>query len=195
MNILTSREAKLLLNITDDKQDDLITMLVTTMSTTIETYCDRSFGAADYIEYQDGDGTDTMYTDQWPINSIASIYDDPAREFLSDSLLAATDYTYYANEGRISLLSSVLNSKFSYCFSPGYNNVKITYNAGYTAIPSDLKLIASEIMGKKYKNIMDKRWGFMNVSSAGEGFQIMVNDLLPDHRMFLDMKYRNRKSQ
>jgi hypothetical protein len=180
---------KSLLNITDNEDDTMLGLLNSSVTSLIETYCNRNFTDGTYTEYQDGCELPDIYVNEWPITTVTSIYDDPLRVFDSVTLLDSTTYTFYSNEGRISLLSD------SYVFSVGKMNIKIDYRAGYTTIPADLQLIASEVVGKKYKNIKDKRWGYLNVSSAGEGFTIMVNDFLPDHRLILDTKYRSRGTQ
>ena len=194
MSLLKIHEAKRRLGINSDEHDLLLLDLITDVSSLIETYCDRHFEADDYIEYQDGLGEDYFLTDEWPINSIASIYDDPDREFTSSSLVDSGYYTYYPYEGKVMLVATgaIIGVNLYTVFSTSQRGIKITYNAGYTTIPSDLKMIASEIMMKKFKNIQDKRTGITSIGSAGESFSITLTDVLPDHKMILNAKYRNR---
>jgi hypothetical protein len=196
-NLITLSELKVRLNITDDDNDRLLINLISDVSGIIENYCGRHFTAADYTEYHDGNDEDEFNTDEWPINSIASIYDDPDRTFPSSTLVDADDYTFYANEGRVALLISgtIIGRNFRTVFSYGRNNIKITYNAGYTTIPSDLKSIASEVIARKYKNVMDKRWGLIGVGSAGENMTFSPDDLSAEHRRLLDSKYRGRGTE
>ena len=197
MSFLKLFEAKRRLGINTDDHDLLLIDLIEDVSSVIESYCGRNFSATDYVEYQDGKGEEFFLTNEWPINSIASIYDDPDRSFGSSSLVDSSYYTYYANEGKVSLVStgSIIGVNLYTVFSSGRQSIKITYNAGYSTIPSDLKMIASEIMMKKFKNIQDKRIGMISIGSAGESMGFTLNDMLPDHRMILDAKYRLRGTE
>jgi hypothetical protein len=197
MSLLKLFECKRRIGINTDDYDLLLLDLIDDVSAIIETYCGRHFNAVDYVEYQDGTGEEYFLTDEWPINSIASIYDDPDRVFSSSSLVDPTYYTYYANEGKVSLVAtgSIIGVNLYTIFSSGRQNIKITYNAGYSTIPSDLKMIASEIMMKKFKNIQDKRIGITSVGSAGESIGLTLNDMLPDHKMILNAKYRLRGTE
>jgi len=197
MSLLKLHEVKRKVQITTDDYDSLLLDLIEDVSAIIESYCGRNFTAADYTEYQDGTGKDYFFTDEWPINTITSIYDDPDRLFASDSLVDSTYYTFYANEGKVSLIYSdaIISVNLRSLFSVGVRNIRIIYNAGYTTIPSDLKMIASEILIKKFKNIQDKRIGLTSISSAGENFSFHLNDMLPEHKMILDAKYRYRGIQ
>lgn len=193
-NLIALGDLKTLLNIDDNQYDSLLKLLNTSVSSLIETYCDRHFSDGTYTEYHDGEGMPDLYTTEWPITSVMSIYDDVNRQFESSSLIDSTTYVIYADEGRISIIpGSILYSQTT--FAEGVQNVKVTYRAGYTTIPADLQIMATEVIGKKYKNIVDKRWGMTNIGSAGENFSIFADDLLPEHRRFLDMKYRHRGSQ
>lgn len=197
MGLLKLFEAKRRLGINTDDHDLLLIDLIEDVSSILETYCGRHFSAADYVEYQDGTGEDYFLTDEWPINSITSIYDDPDRDFTSSSLVDPTYYTYYPEEGKVHLVATgaVIGVNLYTVFSTAKRNIKITYNAGYTNIPSELKMIASEIMMKKFKNIQDKRTGMTSIGSAGETMSFHLNDLLPDHKMILNAKYRLRGTE
>jgi len=196
MGFFTVNEAKARLQITTDSHDTLIEYLIDDVGALLEAYCDRHFSANTYTEYHNGTGSNYILTKEWPINSITSLYDDPDRSFTSASLIDSDNYTFIADEGKIVLIEEnvVLNIYMTTLFQKGVQNIKIIYNAGYTTVPSDLKLIAAEIMMKKYKNFMDKRIGMRTVGSGDERIGMYLNDMLPDHRMILDAKYRNRGS-
>lgn len=192
-NLLTLHEAKLRMNIQDDSHDMLFNTLIADVSSIIEGYCGRTLTDGTYVEYKDGGGNQEILTDEWPIISITSIYDDVDREYPDISLIDSDDYTFYPNEGKIVLMSStIIGRNFRTVFYNGKRNVKITYVAGYTTIPGDIKIIASEILMKKFKNIIDRRIGISSISSSGENFSIALSDLLPDHKMILNGRYRHR---
>lgn len=195
-NLITYEEARTFVDIAspDSQQESLINMLTTGVSQMLETYCSRKFKSRDYTnEYHDGEGDVYMLTDEFPINSVASLYDDVDRLFDSNSLIDSTDYVIYKDIGKIQLINGSTTVFANGIFSTGEQNVKITYNAGYDAIPYDLKLIAGEVLSKKFKAFRDRRFGMSTLTSAGENMSIELKDILPDHRMILNVKYRKRR--
>lgn len=124
------------LGITDTSQDTFLEQLVNRSYKILEIYCGRKMKAADYTEYLDGpddESRDTLLLDQFPINSVASLYDDLDRAFGSETLVAATDYVIYKERGIVKLFRN------ESAFQKGIQNIKITYNAGYATIPGDLE--------------------------------------------------------
>jgi hypothetical protein len=94
---------------------------------TVETYCNRTFTAADYTETYDGNGQDVLYLRQYPINSVTSIT-------LDDDTLDSDDYTVedtgiYYEDG----------------WTKDRRNIVVVYNAGYSTIPADLHMVATRL--------------------------------------------------
>jgi hypothetical protein len=94
---------------------------------TVETYCNRTFTAADYTETYDGNGQDVLYLRQYPINSVTSIT-------LDDDTLDSDDYTVettgvYYEDG----------------WTKSRRNIVVVYNAGYSTIPADLHMICTRL--------------------------------------------------
>ena len=166
MAIFTLEEAKVFLEITTDTSDALLNEIVDGVNALLESYCGRIFDSTTYVEYYDGNEADSIVLDKWPVTSITSIYDDSNREFTSVSLIDPTYYTFYPESGKVSLLVSTWGGEV---FQLGFRNVKITYIAGYTSVtmPKDLKLIAADIVSKKFKSFRDKRVGLTSISSGG----------------------------
>ena len=129
---------------TDTASDVLLQDLIARIGAWAERYCDRSFAKATYTEQRDGDGTDTLLVRQWPLLSVASLYDDPLRVFGAATQIAATDFAIYANQGMIRLDGRV--------FSVGIQNVKVTYEAGYADIPEDLQQAVVELVADRFRN-------------------------------------------
>ncbi len=195
-NLISYDDALSFLDISspDSQQESLINLLTESVSTMLESYCNRHFKVRDYTnEYHDGEGDVYVLTEEYPINSVASLYDDVDRLFGDTTLIDPLDYVIYSDIGKIQLINGATTVFAGGIFSTGEQNVKITYNAGYTVIPSDLKLITGEILSKKYKQFRDRRIGYSTLTSAGENMAIELKDILPDHRMMLNMKYRKRR--
>lgn len=137
--------------VTDD--DTFITNLISRISADIEKECGRTFLAANYTEYHDGDSTSILMLDQYPVNSITSIHDDVDREYNADDLIDSDDYAFYSESGIVELDGLT--------FATGIKNIKVIYNAGYTTIPTDLeqaciKRVAIEYLtGKAGVNAFD----------------------------------------
>lgn len=117
----------------DNDHDNEIEALINACYLMLEAYIHHPLKAADYTEYYDGDSTNSLVLRKYPINSVASIYDDVTREWAADTLIESTDYVI-DNEEQI---GSVRLFQNTIIFSSGVKNIKITYNAGYTTIPND----------------------------------------------------------
>lgn len=128
--LTTLANVKSYLNITDTNSDTIITALIPRITDLIQSFCNRIFGAADYVEFHNGDSQKELFLKNYPVNSVASIYDDPDRTFDSLSLIAATDYAVESLTGIVYLDIQL---------SEGRQSVKVAYNGGYATIPSDLE--------------------------------------------------------
>ena len=80
-------------------------------------------------ERYDGNGYSILYLNQLPVIEVYSLYDDTDWVFGSDTLFAPAEY--YAGKNGVYLKNTT--------FSVGTKNIKITYSAGYTYVPDDLK--------------------------------------------------------
>ncbi len=123
-------------NFTDD--DDLIDRLITEESKTISQECGRTFHSADYTEYYCGNGDNELLVANYPINSVSGIWDDTDREWGDDTKIDSDDIII---SNRI---EGVVILKNTYFVKSGLENIKITYNAGYSTIPTDLELACTQ---------------------------------------------------
>lgn len=179
MALTSLANVKEFLRITDTNDDTFLTNLISRVEKEVKEYCQRDFEAADYMEYYDGDGTDTLLVDNYPINSVSELYDDPDREFGTDTLIDSSDYIIYSEEGKIVLDGST--------FSKGNKNIKIVYNAGYTTIPADLEQAVIKLVAAEYL----EGQGSVN-AVEGEGQQTRPQRLREQAYRILD-RYRRIK--
>src|SRR3990167_2265935 len=130
MALTTLAAVKAFKGISATDQDAEITRLITVVSEYLTRYCRRTFDQnATLVEYHSGtSGQTTLRLDRPPINSIASIYDDPERAYGASTLVAATDYVIEDAAAGLVRLDWV-------SFQAGLNNVKVTYSGGYATIP------------------------------------------------------------
>jgi len=149
LSIITNADVKSFLNISVTDDDTLIDDIITRIEAYIQNvYCQRKFEAQDLTEYYDGDGTDTLLLDNYPIVSITSIHDDPDREYNSDDLIDSDDIIIYPGKGIIVLDGTT--------FDKSKKNIKVVYRAGYgdgedeIAMPNDLKMAFIKLAASEY---------------------------------------------
>lgn len=159
---ITTAEVKAYLGITDANSDALIASLIAQVEAIVETdKCQRTLGSSTFVEYVDGDGSDSILLKNYPVISIDHIYDDPERDYAVDSELDVEDMAIYEDYGKVVYVNGL--------FQLGNKNVKVEYHAGYVTIPHDLKLalvktVAAEMLGAR---------GQVNaIKSDGEGGDI-----------------------
>jgi len=105
---------------------DLFKRLINSCSAHIARICKRSFKYSTVSnELHDGKGSDYLTVDKYPIIAISSLYDDPNRDYGSDTLIDSDDYEiFHANAGIVRYLEGTFgNSK---------SNVQISYTAGFS---------------------------------------------------------------
>lgn len=115
----------------DANNDPIVELFINSSSEYIERECDRIFKQATYNEIRSGRKQNIILLKQWPVTTISAVYVDSSGQFGAGTALDATDYQIGDDGNSLILMSGV--------FPNGYNNVKITYQAGYATIPSDLE--------------------------------------------------------
>ena len=172
----------------------MVERIIEDVSALIEAYCGRQFKSRDYTnEDHDGNGLTLVYPNHFPIISVDSVYDDVNRAFESASLIDAADYVFYEDEGRIQLVGGSTGVALtSTGFTKGFRNIRINYTAGYAVIPFDLRMIATEILVKKYKTYENRTVGHLNVNVGNQTIGLTLSDILPEHKAILDANYRSR---
>jgi len=167
---------------TDNTEDrDVFEGLINSISTLFESYCDRHFVSATYTEYYDGqDGQEVVYTREYPITSVSGLWDDTTWVWGDGEKYAATDYRI-ATDG----LSVGLYPSYSFYNSRG--NIKITYVAGYSTIPADLKQACVNEVVRLYKrrNTID----VSAISMSDGSITVLSDDLMPTTKLVL-AKYK-----
>jgi len=163
--ITTLDNLKTHLDITDTSEDVLLTQLLNEIEAVIFSYTGRpSFASASATEYYDGTGREVLILDRTPVTAVTSLYVDGdgyygqgSSPFESDT--AWTQGTDFAirrvdeseeNAGILLALGSI-DFQAPATWPVGRGNIKVTYTAGYTAIPKDLELAAHLLAGQVYK--------------------------------------------
>lgn len=146
---------------TEEEEVDLI---INAASTVAARMCGRGVDENGYsylvstsrTEYYDGDGTDTLLVQAYPISTVASVYVDTNREYGTADLIDSDDYVWYAMRGTIVTDGAL--------FGGGNKSIKVTYTGGYSTVPGDLQQAVKELVQFWYKRNTDKRVGVNSVS-------------------------------
>lgn len=174
--------------ITTEEYDEALALLMDSIGTIFDDYCNRSFQANQFTEFHGASGN-FLYLRNNPIREIVSIYADIDYEFDADTLLETDDYELLG-EGE----EGVIYSKYVEGLPP--KSIKVTYEGGYDPIdfegdypiPADLKMAFIRQVQNDFKRRRDL--GMLTVTfKDGSITKPNVNELLPQVQATLD-RYR-----
>ena len=181
-SITTLAEVYEFLSISGSPDDDLIQTLIDRKTVEFQSWCRvDSFYVDDYTEYYDGDGSSYLFVKNLPINSIALIADDSDWVWGADTTGTLTDF-------RIVEKNNIVYQSY---FNEGLQNIKITYNAGYSSIPLDMKESLIEEVTRLYHRRKDIDV-FIKTLSDGSQHRLAAG-LMPSTKNVL-AKYRRLRS-
>ena len=129
-NLCSVSDVKQHLGLGDATHDAFLSALVASASEAIENYCRRKFAATQHTEYHDGMGSALLLLDQHPVTEVSDLRQDLDRDFDAAEPISPDDYVVYPREGLLQRVSGI--------FHRGLRNVRVTYTAGYAAIPTDV---------------------------------------------------------
>jgi len=169
-------------SVSDSGDDNLIQDLIDRKTVMFSNYCEiDSFFIADYIEYYNGRGSEYLFVKNNPINSITNIADDTDWLWGADSTISSNDYRIVENRYVV----------YKYTFADGKQNVRISYNAGYSVIPLDLKQILIEEVWRNYKRRKEQDVLIKTLQDGSTHF--VPSGLMPSTKQVLD-KYKRMRS-
>ena len=114
--------------------------LINDVSWQFNSYTNRHLKSREITEYRDGTGTDTIFTNEFPIVSASTSIDirvDTDRGYSTGDKIGSTSIVIYSTEGKITIEDDT--------FDAGEQSVKIVYEGGYSTIPWDLRRAAREM--------------------------------------------------
>ena len=155
-DLVTLDEYKTYVGIRSVEQDDRINAIIPMVSSLIRTYCGRSFTTESIEEYKDAESYISL--NEFPILEIENFEVSTDNGATYTPLVAYTDYIFDKVNDAISFPS--YSSYTNY-----FNAIRITYTAGYEAIPADLKLAVLDTIQYYLKNdsTPKKTVGFVSV--------------------------------
>lgn len=172
MNLCTLDNVKTFLSLTTSGSDVLLTELITRVSKSIESYCDRTFDSQSYTEYFDG-GSE-VFPSNYPITTVTSVHYDTNREYGTDDLI---DSTYYTTIDSRSIAFDDEYKKYP-------NALKVVYTAGLSSVPEDLKQACIDEVARVFKM---KEYRSIELLSDDKGSYTYITDnFLPSSKSIID---------
>ena len=182
-NLITLQEYKTAEGISAPKDDARLNVLIPSVSELVKTYCGNSF--VDFYssnkteEFNIDWGTHVVQLTESPVNAIVSVQE---RDSYSSSYVTLTTgaYEYALDKTTDSILRTT---------GGGYKNwpvgvaaVKVVYTAGYSAVPSDLKLAVLDLVTYYLKDEHKQRQTIAGASLQNQGSTSQNNNVsFPDH--------------
>ena len=110
----------------------IVAQLITAMSTQIQTFLGYQLASSTYTRNFNGTGGAILLLPDRPVTAVASVMVDgisiPSAAIPNDGFVFDTKFLYLTQSSRFC----------SARFNRGFQNVAVTYTAGYTTIPADL---------------------------------------------------------
>jgi hypothetical protein len=174
-SLLALAEVKTFLDIDNTDFDDQISRLIDVVSWFFNNETKRELKNREQTEYYDGDGSQTLYTKNWPITDSASelslyINASVPRSFTSSEQVDSDYIMVDGDNGRIDIWNDT--------FTKGRRTVKLVYNAGYSTIPDDLHRAALETLGSLWKKEQSQVWNMNNISIEGASVSLQMDKIM-----------------
>lgn len=118
----------------ESQDEEVMEELVNACYKDIEARCDRQFMSRSYTAILDGNGRTYLPMPYYPITAVTSLY--TGRTALTDGVEITSDYYEWDANNQEDPFLYLLDG---YTFPEGFRNVKITFTAGYSTIPADLR--------------------------------------------------------
>lgn len=190
-DLITLAEYKEAEGIASPKEDLRLASLVPSVSQLVKTYCGNSI--IDYYstnkveEFNIDWNTHIVQLTESPVNTIVSV---EKRDSVTDSYTTVASTDYYLDTSTDSVLY-VTGSTYKN-WPRGAGAVKVTYTAGYSACPSDLKLAVVDLITYYLKDEHKERRTLGGASIQNQSTSSVRDSVaFPDHiKRVLDM-YKN----
>jgi hypothetical protein len=191
-NLVTVEEYKEAEGITSVKEDLRLTTLVESVSQLVKTYCGNSivdFWSENKIEeFSINWNTSMVQLTESPIRHIISVEE---RDDFSSAYVTLTSSDYYLDSTTDSIFR-VTSAGQHKNWRHGPGSVKVTYNAGYETVPSDLKLAVFDLITYYLKDEHKERRTLQGATVQNQSSTTQRNNVaFPDHiKRVLDL-YKN----
>lgn len=183
--LITLEDYKLYKKLTKTDSDEELTAIIASVSNLIKTYCGHSF-----IDYYTTPRVETfnikplqhaILLNEWPVKTV-SLVEYRQQHDMSYETLPSTEY--YVDT---SIDTLFMHSGY---WQEGFGAVKVTYTAGYSATPEDVKIAALDLVHHYHKEEYKER-KTIGAATIDTGFSKLGNSKWPPHVMRVLDLYRN----
>ena len=167
-------DLKSYLNKTDTGDDDELGFVLGAVHAEMDLTTRRTLYETAHTEYQDGNDTDGLFLENWPVSAVTSVNVDGLRDFGTDTLEDSGDY--FTNTE----LGIVYHNSGSW--PAGHANIKVVYTAGYTAdtVPADLQRVVLELASIAWQKRKNKNHD-VSSESGGDKSRTYFTEPYPPH--------------
>ena len=193
-DLTTLNDYKAAEGINSPKDDARLNFLIPSVSELVKTYCANSF-----VDYYSSNKVDTLNIDwdthiiqltESPVNTIVSVEE---RNSYGDAYVTLTtgNYEYFLDSATDSIMRTTSGSVYRN-WRRGPGAVRVTYKAGYAALPSDLRLAVFDLITYYLKDEHKERRSIAGASIQNQSSSSQRNNVaFPDHiKRVLDL-YKN----
>ena len=190
-DLVTLAEYKEAEGIVSPKEDLRLNTLVPAVSQLVKTYCGNSiidhYSTNKVEEFNIDWHTHIVQLTESPVNNVVSV---EKRDSVSESYTTVATTDYYLDKSTDSVLY-VTGSTYKN-WPRGAAAVKVTYTAGYSACPADLKLAVFDLITYYLKDEYKERRTLGGASIQNQSSTSLSNSVaFPDHiKRVLDL-YKN----
>ena len=177
LTTLSDLKAWLSIPVTSTTDDPMLSRLITAASKYIQSWLNRTIASASYNETRDGTGGTRLMFANYPVTAVASLSIDGVTIPPSTSI-GVSGYVW--NSTSISLRG--------YTFRSDYQNVAVSYTAGYATTPPELAQACIELIAMRYRE--RDRIGLSSKGLAGETTTFSIKDMPSSVQTILN-NYRN----
>lgn len=182
-NLITLEEYKLSQGLKKPDDDARLETLITSVSQLVKTYCANAF-----VDYFDTDKVELLTLDdpgffiqvtESPIVSVTSI-EERTNYGSAYVVLTAEAFDYYVDMDTDSIFRTSSSGYVNWPVGPGA--VKVTYKAGYSDVPMDLKLACFDIVKYYFKEEYKPTKSIMSTHVSNETTSSQWRNVSwPDH--------------
>jgi len=193
-DLTTLNDYKAAEGINSPKDDARLNFLIPSVSELVKTYCANSF-----VDYYSSNKVDTLNIDwdthiiqltESPVTTIVSVEE---RNSYGDAYVTLTtgNYEYFLDSATDSIMRTTSGSTYRN-WRRGPGAVRVTYKAGYSILPSDLRLAVFDLITYYLKDEHKERRSIAGASIQNQSSSSQRNNVaFPDHiKRVLDL-YKN----
>ena len=180
--LVSLAEAKTFLKISASSEDSVIEDFINRASIWANDYTGRRLKSRSNSDVYDGDGSDILLLRDYPVNAVTllQIVDEPV------PLIIYEDFSLNAENG-------IIKTKNGRMITKGFQNVTITYTAGYSTPPETIKEAVLLYVGHLYRRqYADQKFGVQSETVGDRTTTYGSDDIIPKAKALLN-PYRSER--